>query len=273
MLKVRVGYVSLDSEVFRLGEMKAQLETSFLGSRMLYLVKNIHTLDAAHTKSWLSYVKTYEGPHGILYWSEEAKVGDGDSHLLVELPEYCDPKMYGILYGYFYPGTQLDTSFVARLFDFNQKITLDEACLLMGYQSVVGRKSEGFFSQWLSKIIVPEKSLFVLSQHLFAQQPRLFLQQWKTLKGDFPNEFWVAYWSEQLWQASLFVMRARAQGFDAAKRGAYRLPFSFINKDWKKYEADGLIEAHQFLCKLDHNLKNSAGTHSLELWYQKFLKC
>ena len=140
----------------------------------------------------------------------------------------------------------------------------------MGYQSVIGRKSEAFFAQWLSKIITPNKSLFSLSQYLFARQSQAFLQQWKALKDDFPDEFWIAYWSEQLWQAALFVMRAKAQGYDAAKRGAFRLPFSFINKDWQKHNEQSLVAAHDALYKLDYNLKNSAGGHGLELWYAIF---
>ncbi len=273
ILKAKTACVSLDSETHKLADIKAQLETSFLGNRMVYWVKNTHALDAATKKSWLSYTKTYHGPHCMLYFRQDAGTNKAENErmLAVELPEFIDANLYCLLYGHFYPAAQIDTAFVAKLFGHSQKISLDQACMLMGYQTVVGRKSDSFFSQWLSKLVVPEKSLFTLSQYLFAQQPKLFLQQWKALKNDFPDEFWVAYWSEQIWQATLFVSRARSQGFDAAKKGAFRLPFSFINKDWRKYSPESLTQEHQYLTKLDYNLKNSAGTHGLELWYHKFL--
>lgn len=269
VVKSKTACVSLDVELHKLADIKAQLETSFLGNRMLYWVKNTHDLDAAGRKAWLSYAKAYQGPHCMLYFSN-AKGKEDERMLNVEVPEIISEHLYGLLYQSFYPGLAVDSAFVARLFDHSKKVSLDEACMVMGYQMVVGRKAEPFFDHWLSRLVVPEKSLFILSQHLFAQQPRSFLPLWKAIKNDFPDEFWVAYWSEQVWQASLFVMRAKSQGFDAAKKSAYRLPFSFINKDWKRYSAEGLSQAHQFIYKLDHNLKNSAGTHGLELWYQRF---
>lgn len=277
-LKSRTLCGSLDTETHKIPDIKAQLETSFLGSRMLYWVRNTHQLDAATKKAWHAYVARYEGPHCILYWSGpesrvkgSAKTELPAGHLCVEIAQYVDIKTYSVLSAYFYPEAQLDQAFARRVFDESGKITVDEACLLLAYQNVVGRKSDAFFGTWLSRIIVPEKSLFTLSQHLFARQQRQFLQQWKAVKDDFPDEFWVAYWSEQLWQATLFVMRARTQGYDAAKKSAYRLPFSFMNKDWQKHTQESLTWAHQFLCKLDYNLKNSAGTHGIELWYYKFL--
>lgn len=261
----------MDTETHSFHDIKAQLETSFLGNRMLYWVKNIHTLDAATRKAWLSYVQTYEGPHTLLYWSSDHKIVAKEEVLVIELPDYCSLALYIALYRSFYPSLGCDTTFVTHLFEQSSTMTLDEACLVMGYQSVIGKKHDTFFAQWLSKLIIPEKSLFLLSQYLFARQSKLFLQHWKSLKADFPDEFWVAYWSEQMWQAALFIMRARKDGYDVARKAAYKLPFSFMNKDWQKYTQESLIQAHQFLWKLDHRLKNSAGTCGLELWYSLFL--
>ena len=271
IIKAKTSCVTLDSELHKLADIKAQLETSFLGSRMLYWVKNTHTLDAATRKSWLSYMKTYQGPHCVLFFVLDAQNSDDERTLNVKLPEHVDAQLYALLYAHFYPTASLDTAFVTKIFGHNQKITLDQACMLMGYQTIVGRKSDTFFAQWLSKLVIPEKSLFTLSQYLFGQQSKLFLQQWRELKNDFPDEFWVAYWSEQVWQATLFVARAHTEGFDAAKKGAYRLPFSFINKDWRKYTQESLTAAHTALARLDYNLKNSGGTHGLEMWYHTFL--
>ncbi len=261
---------SLDTELQELADIKAQLEVSFLGSRLLYWVKNVHTLDAATKKAWFSYIKSYQGPHCILFFDDAKKLKD-DNHLIVELPDKVDMSLYQTLASFFYPQLQRDDHFLSQLFFFQKALTLDEACRLMAYQLVVGRKCESFFSHWFTRLIVPEKSFFTLSQHLFAQQPYLFLKQWKACKSDYPEEFWIAYWSEQLWQASLFVSRARTLGIQEAKKSAYRLPFSFINKDWQRYTVDSLVKAHQSLYLLDYHLKNGAGTNGLELWYHKMM--
>lgn len=272
LLKSKTVVASLDLEQQKLGEIKAQLETSFLGSRMIYWVKNSHDLDAAGKKAWDGYVKTYTGPHCIAYASEKVSSKLTSEHaILVELPEYVDATLYSTLYSAFYPLAPVDQSFVIKIFSISPKVSLDKACQLMAYQPLLGARSEAFFKEWLSKLIAPEKSLFTLSQYLFAKQPKMFLEQWKAIKNDFPDEFWTVYWSEQIWQATLFVTRARSQGIAEAKKAAYRLPFSFINKDWQKYSHESLVQSHQFLTKLDYNLKNSAGTHGLELWFQKFM--
>lgn len=72
--------------------------------------------------------------------------------------------------------------------------------------------------------------------------------------------FWFAFWDEQVWQVTFSVTPAKTQGFDVTKK-AYRLPFSFINKDSKRFNADNLTQAYQFSYKLDNNLKNSVGTY------------
>ncbi|MBA2306801.1 hypothetical protein H0W26_01550 [Candidatus Dependentiae bacterium] len=116
-----------------------------------------------------------------------------------------------------------------------------------------------------------EQSLFTMAQYFLAQQPTLFFQQWKQCSDTYPHEFWVAYWSELLWQAALFIMRAKSQGHVEAKKAAFRLPFSFINKDWQLYSADTFIAAHGFLYECDYGLKHGEHSFGLELFFHKFL--
>lgn len=266
--KTENGFGVIDAEIRSLAEVQALLSMSFLGNRMLYAIKNISGLDAAQKKVWNAYLNKYQGPHSVLYFSSTAKEAEGT--LIVELPEKVDRVVYRILSTYF-SATEQDQYFIEKLFQQEDTLTLDEACLLIGYHSVVGRKCESFFNEWFSRLVIPQKSLFTLSQYFFAQRPREFLELWKKFRDDLPDEFWIAYWSEQVWQAALFVMRARSKGIIEAKKGIYRLPFSFINKDWQKYTSESLTAAHSRLTMFDYLLKNGAGGHGLELWYHHFL--
>ena len=72
-LKSRTHCASLDTKQYKFADIKAQLETSFLGMRLIYWVKNVHELDAATKKQWQVYVKAYQGPHCIIYWDEQGK--------------------------------------------------------------------------------------------------------------------------------------------------------------------------------------------------------
>ena len=165
-----------------------------------------------------------------------------------------------------------DLAFTQSLFTQQQTVSLDDAFRMMSYQMVVGRKCNDFFTQWYSKLVVSEASLFTLSQYLLSRNPRLFLRQWKACKDDYPAEFWVAYWSDQIWQAAQFVAKARAFGLEEARKGFYRLPFTFLNTDWKRYSPELLVEAHKGLYDFDYASKNGGGEYALELWFHRFLK-
>lgn len=293
------AYATLDCELMELDALKGQLEMSFLGTRLVYFVKYVHTLDEAAKKSWESFVKKYEGPHCIIYAKVSARTSKSASTRIqpaMPLSEHADSnepsggtasayanarvlisidqvdmKLYQTLAQFLYPDVTLDSYFLSQLFHQQETLSLDDACRMMAYQATVGRKCEPFFSQWLSRLIVPQKSFFTLSQYLFAKRPQLFLEQWNLCKGEYPPEFWIAYWSEQLWQAMLFVQRARVEGVLEAKKGTYRLPFSFLNKDWALHTPESIAAAHEALYRFDHNLKNGGTGNGLELWYHNFL--
>jgi hypothetical protein len=269
-------FSSLDSQEESI-EAQAGLTISFLGMRMLYWLKNVAELTATQKKEWMKFIQGYEGPHCIFYFeqvSSSKKTTDtvDAEQLHIELPQTIDRELYQEIYSFLYPDTPLEPHFVFQLFRQGQTLSLEEACLCMAYQTVVGKKCEAFFEQWFSHLVVPQKSLFALSQSFFAQQPKAFLAQWKACKDSFPDEFWIAYWSEQLWQASLFVGRALTQGVVEAKKGTYRLPFSFLNKDWQRYSLEQLAQSHDMLYRLDYSMKNGTVTYGLEVWYHQFLR-
>ena len=65
----------------------------------------------------------------------------------------------------------------------------------------MGNHYETFIDTWLDAFIVPETSLFTLSQHFFARSPQKFLSVWKAIAPSYAEQFWIAFWSEQLWRA------------------------------------------------------------------------
>ena len=54
-----------------------------------------------------------------------------------------------------------------------------------------------------------------------------------------------------------------------AKKISYRLPFSFLNRDWRKFSLEELKGAHSFLYTLDYKLKNNCEPGYLDLFYMK----
>jgi hypothetical protein len=56
-----------------------------------------------------------------------------------------------------------------------------------------------------------------------------------------------------------------------AKKVGFRLPFSFMQRDWKKTSVHELIQAHDCIYALDYGLKNG-GEFWMELFYTKFFE-
>jgi hypothetical protein len=262
---------SLEVTASSFEELRRTCEMSFLGMRAFYWLKDFHLLDTGTKRIWLEYLKKYQGPHTLLFFDTAYTVPTSDRVYGIVLPSTVTKELYKELYALFFDA-QCDPEFVYKLLEKKETLSWDEACMLMGYQIALGRKPEAFFTEWLPKIVVPEKSLFTLSQYFFAQQPKEFFTLWRKCAQDYPEEFWVSYWSEQVWQAALFVTRTQKEGIQEAKKLAYRLPFSFMNKDWKRYTFKQLADIHYILYLFDHTLKNGGPGYGLELWYAQFLR-
>ncbi len=284
-LKKKHDVTFLDTAQSSLNNCRAQFEMTFLGQRRCYVLRNLSMLDAVSKKEWYSYLQNYQGPHTLFFFESLGPVprgrtavkpkkslfADSSSHLIVEIPPFIDIPLYISLFRFFYP-VEPDQLFIKTLFAQQQRLLLDDAMRMMSYQTVVGRKCSPFFDHWYTKLVLSEISLFTLSQYFFGGNIKLFLQQWKACKDDFPPEFWIAYWSEQLWQAAQYIVKAQAYGIAEAKKGVFKLPFTFLTSDWKRHTLRSISEAHDRLYTLDYTLKNSGGDYALELWYHQFLQ-
>ncbi len=259
--------IVLDVTQYELGSIYAHCQTSFLGVNVLYWLKNLSILDEAQRTQLIAYVKDYTGPHALSFFLD-APISSA-SLLSIQLPERLDRRGYKELF-HFFQGTYCqDTQFITSLFKHHETLTLDEASLMLCYQSLGGRRPENFINRWLNKIITPKRSLFTLSRLFFAKHYDLFLQEWLQCEGNYPEEFWIHYWSDQLWQACMFLSCVEKVGKEAAKKMVYRIPFSL--SDIQHVSRTELIVAHDFLYALDYRLKNGTVSCALDLFYFKFL--
>jgi hypothetical protein len=279
--------VVLDLASVETTQVVADLSMSFLGQHKIYWCGDIAQLDAATKKFYMQFFQEYRGPHSILFFSDVSpfspiKKTDNpekdrkdelvQANVSCELPVLVDQQIFFEIFGFLYPQESLDKELVKTFFYNQPKIGLDQACIVMHYLSVMGNVSHEAILGLLQRVVVPERSLFVLSQQFFAKDQEAFFRLWKEVEGDFPLEFWLPYWSEQLWQASLFIAQAQELGPVGAKKGITRLPFSFMQKDWKKYGPRELCAAHTFLYGIDFGLKNGYAEHGLELFLAQFLQ-
>lgn len=242
----------------------------FFGRPSLLWVGDLGLLPAAAKKSVLAVSVEYTGPHQIcLFCSDKAeKERDLLTGPLVTYVSCDDPvsrelflELAGLL-GHTISGTVWDLWTAKR-----GNLSLEDTCRLIWYGSV--GNEQDWFSAWETRLFASDQSLFKLSQYFFAQDRVQFIKLWHLFASEYPPEFWVVYWSEQLWQAHMVVASMR-QGVRPAATN--RLPFSFLQRDWRKFESRELVAAHTTLYNTDFCLKNGIGdTYGIELFVMKFI--
>lgn len=175
--------------------------------------------------------------------------------------------------GIYYPDTiSRNQILIDALYARTPNLSVDQIYLFMRYAALMGKNQREFIDQWLGLLVSSEKSLFTLSQHFFAQESKKFFALWGTISADYPPAFWVVFWSEQLFRASCYVQLMQQRKIAEAKRISFRLPFSFMQRDWRLYKPHMLRDAHAVIYAIDFNIKNGASDAALDLFYSQFFQ-
>jgi len=267
-----IEIINLDSKDL-LG-IKSKLSTTFLGQKKLYWLEDISSLKAKERAKWVEYIKQYNGPNLLGFFSDESiKLGKKKNVLVAQIDNFVDQKIFLKMVEF---SSKLLTKSLAKIFSSfftsHKKITLDTSCMLMNYSFLVGRQHKEFCEKWLNKIITPEKSLFTLSQYFFDRNPKRFLQLWDDVKDDYSDQFWVTFWSEQVWRSCNVLQFIKARNMPEARKVSFRLPFSFMQRSWRNFSIDELKNAHKFLYSIDYSLKNGGDPFSLDLFFSRFFQ-
>ncbi len=250
----------------------ATLSTTFLGMSSVYWLGNVDEIDAAHKKKIVPFLANYAGPHTVIYFVPQESAPD--SGVVITLPDVVDKNLFVHLFTLLHGKTaaQRAAPAITALFARVAKLQLDTACMLLRYIVLVGGNSAEFIEGWLDALVVPDQSLFTLSQYFFSKNSKEFFTYWARIGKEYSEVFWVTFWSEQLWRASHVVALMQRNQVSDAKAIAYRLPFSLLQRDWKKLTAQELRSAHDEIYSIDCSIKNGGNAHMLDLLYSKFFQ-
>ena len=249
---------------------RSMLEMSFLGTQMLYVLQDFAALDPKKQNALLQYFAVYKGPHTLQFFSEQPIVLKIPT---VVLPHDVDQQLFITLFTMFFPEHQqkAKSSIIQTFFKKYTFCSLENACLLMNYVLVLGARSEQAVEELFEHLFVPEKSLFVLSTYFFACQEKEFFAWWQLIKDDYPDVFWTTFWSEQLFRAYAYKELMQQKDMFQAKKCAFRLPFSFVQREWKQVTFAQLKKAHDTITTIDWNIKNGVSPH-FEHFFLSFFK-
>lgn len=257
-------------EAIPLDEVISQLEMSFLGSGLIYWFRGFDQVDKKIRDRFLHYLTKYQGPHRVILFVSEQDKKNLLQEEIINIPEEVDVKLFEQLFTLDKKkNSNQSVLLFKQLGQRYKKMSVDAVCMITEYMKVAGCNEQTI--SFLEKIIVPETSLFAISQHFFAKDSRAFFKAWQQYQLEYPLTFWSVFWSEQLWRAYFVWFYLNQKNFAAAKSMSFRLPFTFLQKDWKRSSLTEFKNAHQYIYELDLISKSSVEiTYSLDLFYSKF---
>ncbi|HEV2601717.1 MAG TPA: hypothetical protein VGT41_05440 [Candidatus Babeliales bacterium] len=251
-------------------EIAMAFQTTFLGMRGVYWLGDIDTLDGARKKKWVTFLMHYTGPHTLIFYSTVA-LESMINGITISVAEGIDKKTAVALLNIDnYEEARLCIPVLEALYARLTVVTLDQVYVCMRYARLAGRNKQVFINEWLGLLVYSEKSLFTLSQYFFAKDDKKFFALWSVIRKEYSTVFWILFWSEQLFRASCYVQCMKQRKHADAKKISFRLPFSFIQRDWSLHTYGQLRDAHAAIYSIDCNVKNGADEGSLDLFYSKF---
>jgi len=270
---------TLDCIGMDIGSIKALLSTMSFSGEVVYWLEGFYALPEKKQQEMFQYFSTYEGPHRIVLFSDKVatinalatKEMVGNMHV-VPLPNDITAQDFSAVRFLVSDTLQDKSPFASQIAMYSDYLSLDNICLFAHYELVVGKNSDDFFSQWMARIVDPTSSFFVLSQHFLSKKSKPFFRQWATVSEHYLPTFWASFWADQVWRAYVYCDLMKQKKYADAKKAQYKLPFSFINRDWSLCSLTELRNAHQFLCSMDFRLKNGGSELGLEHFYSKFFE-
>ena len=238
----------------------ARLQMLFLGNYQLYVLESTQDLTANQIKTLTAYLRSYRGPHTILLSCSQPIEG-----ALNIVCDESDEAFFKALYAAI-EGKECPKQVIRELFARPMRMTVDQA-----YMAVRGLALTGNNTTFIHELCAPDQSLFTLSQYFFARNLTSFFAYWKECYSKYTPAFWNIFWSEQFWRAALVVKLLDQENVSHARKAAYRLPFSFVTRDWKMWQTPELIKAHANLYLLDHYAKHGGDGVWLDLIFARLL--
>lgn len=259
----------LDVEELELSHIFSRLQTSFLGMKLVYWLRGIENRDKKSRQQLINYLSEYQGPHHVIYMMSKDDSAYYSKKNGIELPSVLSTDMILSLLGTFKKVSPSTIKYITHAASKYNALSLDQVCMLIGYLQVVGKPED--FSNIMDRVVESEYSLFSLAQHFFAKNNTDFFKLWSSIGETYPITFWCVYWSEQLWRAYYVRYYMEKGQLTQAKSISARLPFSFLQKDWKKVTLIELRMAHQWIYELDRAYKNNLETEmGVDLFFNKF---
>lgn len=251
---------------------KSQLATSFLGMTCVYWLGDASGLKAKQKDDLMQYLAVYTGPHKVIMFVDSKTDITQSKHLIV-VPmkdKYFFDDAKGLWVTTNLQVAQKNAVFLNQIYKLKNSFALDELYLLKNYQDLVTHDSQEFYESWVTRLVIPDTSLFTLSQLLFEKKEEAFFKLWLQVKDLYAEMFWIAFWSDQLYRSYFFIAFTQEENFAAVKSVSFGLSFSFMKQSYRQYRLEELQKFHEALYAVDSSLKNGGNAYQIDQLYIEF---
>jgi hypothetical protein len=246
----------------------------FTPEQLFWLTQAHIDLTARETEQLYNIFKRATAQNRYFVYSptlDEKKIISPASVLAIILPERCtqaDASAVQQLLGIVLPPAK--EAVVHEIMRQHERLTIDDVAMLIRYVSLTGVRDLPNARARLSELYQSDSSLFDLSSLFFAGKKKEFFSVWDQLYGNYPPVFWVSFWSDLVWRAYHFIMYQQNSKSAEAKKIGSRLPFNFVQQQWKTTNPERLLQAFHFLYEVDLRLKKSSEFCGLDLFFTRY---
>lgn len=155
---------------------------------------------------------------------------------------------------------------IEQLFRQNKTLPLNLLFNILDSLELVHSKNLGALLDYLTPSLPFNAELSQLSQAFFKRDPSFF-KTWQQLTNEYPPVFWLAFWGDQWWRAFHVVTFALQKNIVLAKKMGFKLPYSFITKEWQTYQPGYFQHLLAQLYTIDYNVKQGSSFCFFDLVY------
>lgn len=255
-----VEQASADVTVCWLQDFPQNPESTFLSPTQRHAkINELSAISAKNTASLYFFSlsqREFDANPGVL---------EGLGALCVKIPEALDYELFSAC-AYFF---ELPATCDCRgLYNLRPNLSLDDSLIFIEHGACVSRKGWDFFAEYSENLLASTVQMRDLSEFFWTKDATKFFSAWSKIAQEYPEQFWISYWSNQFFLAYFFIERA-SSGVKVTPVGQeHALSPNFTWKQgWKRYTKQQCAALHNRLYEVDCELKNGSDEMALQFFF------
>jgi hypothetical protein len=258
-----------------LRNIKAILETSFLGSTNWYGIYDLEQCSKQDAAALCTYLMQYRGPHTLIicFTADFSVPAELKKKALVIPSELSGAQIAELCSTILLPSGRNYTEVMQSLANKSGQISLEQFLVSLPYAPMVNKfTAVAFKVQYLPRLINADAgSLFAFTDLLWQKKRPEFYATWARFQNLYTPHFWISFWSDQFFRAACYAQAMHKNDTTVANSlAARKLSFFYIKTGWRSANVDLLISLHDALYRIDYLSKTGSTTDMIEYVYQQW---